>query len=70
MKKTLYGLPRKVIFCKKSLMSNQRPVSTQEFSNNLKKKKTHLSLIKRVFQIVGVMLNKKKILTLRIEKKN
>jgi N-acetyl sugar amidotransferase len=47
MKKTLYGLPRKVIFCKKSLMSNQRPVSTQEFSNNLKKKKNTLKFDKK-----------------------
>ena len=29
--KTLYGLPNKVIFCKKSLISNQRPVSAVEF---------------------------------------
>ena len=35
--KTLYGLPSKVVFCKKSLISNQRPVSAIEF---LHKKKT------------------------------
>lgn len=39
--KTLYGLPKKIIFCKKTLMSNQRPVSTQEFNHSkLSKKKT------------------------------
>ena len=39
--KTLYGLPKKVIFCKKTLMSNQRPSSTQEFSHkSLEKKNT------------------------------
>ena len=35
--KTLYGLPSKVVFCKKSLISNQRPISAIEF---LHKKKT------------------------------
>ena len=35
--KTLYGLPSKVVFCKKSLISNQRPTSAIEF---LHKKKT------------------------------
>lgn len=37
--KTLYGLPRKVIFCKKSLISNQRPNSTQEHKHTIKSKK-------------------------------
>jgi len=39
--KTLYGLPKRVIFCKKTLISNQRPNSTIEFAHNvLSKKKT------------------------------
>ena len=39
--KVLYGLPRKVLFCKKTLMSNQRPVSTSEFLlKSTSKKKT------------------------------
>ena len=37
--KTLYGLPRKVIFCKKTLISNQRPVSAIEFLHKKKQKK-------------------------------
>ena len=37
--KALYGLPNKVIFCKKSLISNQRPVSTIEFLNKTNSKK-------------------------------
>ena len=37
--KTLYGLPRKVIFCKKTLISNQRPVSAIEFLHKKTKKK-------------------------------
>ena len=37
--KTLYGLPRKVIFCKKTLVSNQRPVSTIESKHTIKSKK-------------------------------
>ena len=37
--KTLYGLPRKVVFCKKTLISNQRPVSAIEFLHKRKTKK-------------------------------
>ena len=37
--KILYGLPKKVLFCKKSLISNQTPNSTQEFRHTLKSKK-------------------------------
>ena len=38
-KKILYGLPKKVIFCKKTLMSNQRPTSAIEFQHNIVSKK-------------------------------
>ena len=37
--KTLYGLPKKVIFCKKTLISNQRPNSAIEFKHAKKSKK-------------------------------
>ena len=37
-----YGLPKKVIFCKKTLMSNQRPNSTVEFKHNKDSKKDTL----------------------------
>ena len=47
MKKTLYGLPKKVIFCKKTLMSNQRPSSTQEFSHKSLEKKNTLTFDKK-----------------------
>ena len=30
-----YGLPKKVIFCKKCVMSNQRPASSVEFKHRL-----------------------------------
>ena len=39
MKKTYYGRPSKVIFCKKTLLSNQRPNSTIEFKHTIKSKK-------------------------------
>ena len=40
--KAYYGLPNKVIFCKKSLISNQRPSSEIEIEHSIKtKKKTH-----------------------------
>ena len=44
--KVLYGLPRKVIFCKKTLISNQRPTSTPEFHHNIKSKKKTLFIDK------------------------
>lgn len=47
MKKTLYGLPKKVLFCKKTLMSNQRPSSTQEFSHKSLEKKNTITFDKK-----------------------
>ncbi|MGA9406833.1 MAG: N-acetyl sugar amidotransferase [Bacteroidota bacterium] len=41
---TLYGLPEKVIFCKKCVMSNQRPASTAEFEHTIKSKKVTLNI--------------------------
>ena len=44
--KTLYGLPNKVIFCKKSLISNQRPNSAIEFAHSIASKKKTLNIDK------------------------
>lgn len=44
--KTLYGLPEKVIFCKKCVMSNQRPNSAIEFKHSIKTKKATLNIDK------------------------
>ena len=44
--KTLYGLPKKVIFCKKSLISNQRPNSAIEFKHTTNSKKKTLNIDK------------------------
>ena len=44
--KTYFGLPSKVIFCKKTLISNQRPNSAIEFQHNLKSKKKTLNIDK------------------------
>lgn len=41
--KALYGLPEKVIYCKKCVISNQRPVSTVEFKNSNEIKKDTIS---------------------------
>lgn len=41
---TKYGLPEQVIFCKKCVMSNQRPASTQEFRHTIESKKTTLNI--------------------------
>lgn len=42
--KTLYGLPEKVIFCRRCVMSNQRPNSAIEFKHNIKTKKATLNI--------------------------
>ncbi len=38
-KKALFGLPKNVIFCKKCVISNQRPNSTVEFKHDITEKK-------------------------------
>jgi N-acetyl sugar amidotransferase len=43
-KKTYFGLPSKVIFCKKTLISNQRPNSSIEFEHSIKTKKKTLRI--------------------------
>lgn len=40
---TLYGLPEEVKFCKKCVMSNQRPASTQEHKHRFDSKKVTLN---------------------------
>ncbi len=44
--KTLYGLPSNVFFCKKCVMSNQRPTSAKEFEHNIKSKKQTIAFDK------------------------
>lgn len=39
-----YGLPKDVIFCKKCVISNQRPSSTVEYENTKQSKKTTIGL--------------------------
>lgn len=39
-----YGLPEKVIFCKRCVMSNQRPTSAQEFKHTIATKKATLAI--------------------------
>jgi len=39
-----YGLPEKVIFCKRCVMSNQRPASTTEFKHTINSKKRTLAI--------------------------
>ena len=41
-----YGLPEKVVFCKKCVMSNQKPNSTPEFKHKLDNKKSTLDIDK------------------------
>lgn len=42
--KTLYGLPEQVVFCKRCVMSNQRPASTAEFKHNKDSRKVTLHI--------------------------
>ena len=39
-----YGLPQDVIFCKKCVMSNQRPASAIEFKHTRDSKKTSMNI--------------------------
>ena len=43
--KTLYGLPSKVVFCKKSLISNQRPTSAIEFLQWLEQNEKPMDIV-------------------------
>ncbi len=46
LKKTFFGLPSKVVFCKKTLVSNQRPNSEIEYKHNKKTKKKTMFISK------------------------
>ena len=41
---SLYGLPEKITYCKVCVISNQRPSSTVEFKNSLKKEKSGITI--------------------------
>jgi N-acetyl sugar amidotransferase len=41
---TKYGLPEKVVFCKRCVMSNQRPASAVEFKHTINSKKVTLNI--------------------------
>ena len=47
--KAFYGLPKKVLFCKKSLISNQRPNSSVEFLTTKNSKKKKIGIEKGIF---------------------
>ena len=42
--KNFYGLPKKIIFCKKCTYTNQKPNSEQEYKHNINKKKPTLAI--------------------------
>ena len=61
-KKAFYGLPEKIIFCKKSLMSNQRPNSSVEFSHKIRSNKKTIKFKKnRISETWKFSRKKKKI---------
>ena len=58
-KKTL-GLPEEVIFCKKCVISNQRPSSSIEFKNH-QGEKNKLSILMKIMSVqLAVIMKKKK----------
>jgi N-acetyl sugar amidotransferase len=58
--KVLYGLPPKVLFCKKTLMSNQRPLSAIEFNHGIKSKKETIKFNKNGISDTWFYSKKKK----------
>ena len=58
--KTLFGLPKKVIFCKKSLISNQRPNSSIEFKHKFDSKKKTINIDKKMISDAWKYSRKKK----------
>ena len=59
-KKAFYGLPEKIIFCKKSLMSNQRPNSSVEFSHKISSNKKTIKFDKNGISETWKFSRKKK----------
>ena len=43
---TKYGLPEEVVYCKKCVISNQRPNTTVEFKHTAESKKTTINFQK------------------------
>jgi hypothetical protein len=71
MKKEVYfGLPSKVKFCKKTLISNQRPSSEIEFKHNKNTKKKTLHIDKNFISDTWKYSRIKKKLIIKKEKKN
>ena len=63
------GLPEKVIFCKKCVISNQRPSSSIEFKNHQGEKRKLFTLMKMEFALhADIMRRRKKILIGRKER--
>ena len=56
-KETFYGLPKEITFCKKCVISNQRPNSAVEYQHTKNIKKKLLILIKMVF-VMHVIIQK------------
>lgn len=67
--KTYYGLPSKVIFCKKTLMSNQRPNSEIEFNHNIKTKKKTQNIDKNFISDAWKYAQKKKKIDFKFREK-
>ena len=56
-----YGLPEKVVFCQKCVMSNQKPNSTPEFQHQLTNKKSTMELVDGVCSACRIAEKKEQI---------
>ena len=58
---SFYGLSKNVVFCKKCVISNQKPNSTAEFKNNIKEKKKQfiLMIVEYVMRVILPIKRKK-----------
>ena len=57
--KVLYNLPKKVLFCKKCVTSNQRPNSTVEYKHTKKSKRGNILQCKEDFdELFSKVINK------------
>ena len=52
----LYGLPREVKFCKKCNMSNQQPMSSNEYSHSKESKKRPWSLTRMEYVMLAISI--------------
>ena len=70
MTKALFGLPEQVVFCKRCVISNQRPNSTVEFKNVKDEEKATINFDEdEMFELEKIKTNISDSISILIEKK-